>query len=96
MSLNPIPIIGTVKLHGIHAYIIIASDNTITLQSRNNARLFETADTLGFATAMSKKHLTILGLRNQFVSRWRKLNPSLDPDVRLPVTIAGEWIGENI
>ncbi|KAF9739801.1 hypothetical protein PMIN01_02435 [Paraphaeosphaeria minitans] len=62
-----ISIVGTVKLHGTHADILISSDNTIALQSRNNAVLLETADNLGFAKSMSTKRPDILRLRDQFL-----------------------------
>ncbi|KAL1593324.1 hypothetical protein SLS60_010932 [Paraconiothyrium brasiliense] len=96
LTLEPIPIVGTVKLHGTHADILIDSDNNITLQSRNNAVLLEIADNLGFAKAMSKKQSTILKLRDQFLARWKELNPNKTLSTELPITIAGEWIGEKI
>jgi hypothetical protein len=85
-----------VKLHGTHADILVSSNNTITLQSRNNAVLLQAADNLGFANAMSRKHATILRLRDQFVDRWKELNPEKILDAALPITIAGEWIGQKI
>lgn len=94
--LDPIPMIGTVKLHGTHADIIISSDNIITFQSRNNSKLSETADNLGFAKSMSTKHNTIIELKDQFIDRWKDLNPGLVLNLDMPVTIAGEWIGEKI
>ena len=94
--LGPIPIIGTVKLHGTHADIIVSSDDRITFQSRNNAVLTEAADNLGFAKAMSTKTTTILHIRDQFIGRWRELNPGKPLNPNLSVTIAGEWVGEKI
>ncbi|OAG08566.1 uncharacterized protein CC84DRAFT_1162496 [Paraphaeosphaeria sporulosa] len=93
---GPISIVGTVKLHGTHADILVSSDNTITLQSRNNSVLLETADNLGFAKSMSTKRPAILRLRDEFLVRWKKLNPEETLDTALPVTIAGEWVGEKI
>jgi hypothetical protein len=95
-KLGPIPIIGTVKLHGTHADIIISGNDTITLQSRNNANLLTTADNQGFATAMAKKHDTILQLRDKFIARWSEVNQGKTLAADIPVTIAGEWIGEKI
>ncbi|KAF1962091.1 hypothetical protein CC80DRAFT_588705 [Byssothecium circinans] len=94
--LDPIPIVGTVKLHGTHADILVGSDDSITLQSRNNVNLRVTADNFDFAKSMSQVRPTLLRLRDQFVSRWKELNPSTALDYSLPVTIAGEWIGEKI
>lgn len=95
-TLEPIPIVGTVKLHGTHADILIDFDDAITLQSRNNANLLTTADNQGFATAMARRHDTILQLRDKFVGRWSEKNPEKKLDTNIPVTIAGEWIGEKI
>jgi len=95
-ELVPIPIAGTVKLHGTHADIIVSHNDRITFQSRNKPNLLATADNHGFATAMAVKHATILSLRSQFIARWKELNPFEDQDPELPVTIAGEWIGERI
>ncbi|KAF2451781.1 hypothetical protein P171DRAFT_426238 [Karstenula rhodostoma CBS 690.94] len=92
----PVPIIGTVKLHGTHADILVSSNDNINLQSRNNALLLETADNLGFAKAMSSKRPTILRLRDQFLVRWKELNREKALDTALPITIAGEWVGEKI
>ncbi|KAF2250802.1 hypothetical protein BU26DRAFT_517586 [Trematosphaeria pertusa] len=94
--LEPIPIIGTVKLHGTHADILVFANNDIVLQSRNKVNLRSTSDNHGFATAMEKKRATLLRLRDRFVARWKKLHPGEELDTSLPVTIAGEWIGEKI
>jgi hypothetical protein len=97
-TLPPIPIIGTVKLHGTHADILVSPlpSNTIIFQSRNNPNLLPTADNHAFATTMSAKSSTILNLRDQYIARWKSLSPTatLNPD--MPITIAGEWIGPKI
>ncbi|KAF2475148.1 uncharacterized protein BDR25DRAFT_100281 [Lindgomyces ingoldianus] len=94
--LPSIPIVGTVKLHGTHVDILVYQDNTIVLQSRNNANLMTTADNQGFANAMTKKRGAILSLRNRYHARWRELHPGEPIDMSVPITIAGEWIGEKI
>ncbi|KAF2180953.1 hypothetical protein K469DRAFT_714156 [Zopfia rhizophila CBS 207.26] len=94
--LEPIPIVGTVKLHGTHADILIYSDNQIVLQSRNKTHLQTTADNQGFAAAMSRKSHTLLSLRNRYQERWKQLNPNAKLDTSKPIIIAGEWIGEKI
>jgi hypothetical protein len=98
ISLESIAIIGTVKLHGTHADIVIAPSpaSTITLQSRNTANLSPTADNFGFAATMATKREAILRLRDQFLARWSSLNPDAELDTSIPVTIAGEWIGPGI
>lgn len=96
LHLDPIPITGTVKLHGTHADIIVTADNDIIFQSRNNTNLHPTADNFEFATTLSKKGDIILRLRNQFATCWKNLNPDAKLDTTIPVTIAGEWIGSSI
>jgi hypothetical protein len=92
----PIPIIGTVKLHGAHADILVHHDNTIILQSRNVTNLSVNADNYGFATTMTQKSPAILRLRDEYLARWRELNPEQELDETIPVTIAGEWIGTGV
>jgi hypothetical protein len=96
VHLEPIPIIGTVKLHGTHADIIIGNDNTITLQSRNKVNLLPTADNYEFAATMSKKTESLLRLRDRLIARWKNLNPTTTLDTTTSITIAGEWIGTKI
>jgi hypothetical protein len=92
----PIPIIGTVKLHGAHADILVHHDNTVVLQSRNTTNLSVTTDIYSFAASMTPKTPAILKLRDQYLARWRELNPEKHLDESTPVTIAGEWIGAKI
>jgi hypothetical protein len=92
----PIPIIGTVKLHGAHADILIHHDNTIALQSRNVTNISVNTDNYGFAGSMSQKSTAILKLRDAYLTRWRELNPKEQLDESIPVTIAGEWIGTGV
>ncbi|ORY14379.1 hypothetical protein BCR34DRAFT_444579, partial [Clohesyomyces aquaticus] len=91
-----IPLLGTTKLHGTHADILVHPDNSVTLQSRNNPVLLTTADNHGFAAFMSAKTLPILQLQDRYVQRWKDLNPGKMLDETVPLTIAGEWIGSNI
>lgn len=95
VTLAPVPIIGTVKLHGTHADILFHND-TITLQSRNTTNLLTTADNHGFATAMAPLTQPLLRLRDRFIARWKALNPTAMLDPTQPLTLAGEWIGSNI
>ncbi|KAF2650724.1 hypothetical protein K491DRAFT_720511 [Lophiostoma macrostomum CBS 122681] len=96
--LSPIPIIGTVKLHGTHADIVVSQSpsNIVVFQSRNNPKLLPTADNHAFATTMSPKTPTILKLRDEYIARWRDLNPTETLDETVPITIAGEWIGPKV
>lgn len=93
---EPIPLVGTVKLHGTHADILVYNDNKIVFQSRNNVSLQITADNQGFAAAMANRRQTILHLRDQIQTRWKQLNGDEELDTSTPTIIAGEWIGEKI
>ncbi|KAH7386052.1 hypothetical protein BKA66DRAFT_461385 [Pyrenochaeta sp. MPI-SDFR-AT-0127] len=95
-ELEPLPMLGTVKLHGTHADILVYKDNRIVFQSRNVIGLSSTRDNQGFATEMSKKTKPLIRLRELYLVRWKQLNTGESLDENLPVLIAGEWIGEKI
>jgi hypothetical protein len=96
VTTEPIPIIGTIKLHGTHADILIYSDDRIVFQSRNIVGLQVAKDNAGFAATMSQKTKSLLRLRDLFVARFSQLNPEVPVDPAFPILIAGEWIGESI
>ncbi|KAF2126953.1 hypothetical protein P153DRAFT_368974 [Dothidotthia symphoricarpi CBS 119687] len=96
VHLEPISIVGMVKLHGTHADVLVYNDDSIVFQSRNIVHLQTSKDNQGFAKAMSSKTKTLLRLRNLYIARWTQLNPSATLDPTHPVLIAGEWIGSNI
>lgn len=96
VELDPIPIIGTVKLHGTHADILIYNDDRIVFQSRNIVGLQVAKDNAGFATTMSQKTKALLRLRDLLLARFAQLNPDITLDPSHPVLIAGEWIGHSI
>lgn len=96
VALEPVPFIGTVKLHGTHADILVYPDDRIVFQSRNIPGLSVAKDNQGFAATMLNKTDAILQLRNLYLARWRELNPNATIEESLPVLIAGEWIGEKI
>ncbi|KAI9730873.1 MAG: hypothetical protein M1834_005591 [Cirrosporium novae-zelandiae] len=92
-----IPLVGTVKLHGTHADIVIRGDNSIALQSRNRTSLSLEADNYKFAQFMWVLQPQILNLKQQYHARYTELNPggpAMDPE--FPLIIAGEWIGQGI
>lgn len=93
---DSIPIIGYAKLHGTHGDIVIYPNDKIILQSKNVSNITPLNDNLGFAAAMADKTPAILAIRNQYVERWKGLNPSTPLDAHSPVVIAGEWIGTGI
>jgi hypothetical protein len=96
IALEPIPFIGTVKLHGTHADILVYSDGRIVFQSRNITGLSVEKDNQGFAATMSNRREAVIQLRDSYLARWRELNPGATTEEDLPVLIAGEWIGKNI
>ncbi|KAH7380220.1 hypothetical protein DE146DRAFT_681986 [Phaeosphaeria sp. MPI-PUGE-AT-0046c] len=96
LNLDPIPFIGTVKLHGTHADILIYNDDRIVFQSRNIVGLQVAKDNAGFATTMSQKTKVLLRLRDLFIARFTQLHPHTSLDQSRPVLIAGEWIGQSI
>ena len=89
-------LVGTVKLHGTHADIVIDDNDRIRLQSRNQTDLQPAKDNCGFATFADPLKQDILALRNAFVARYRTLNPNIPLVPELPVVIAGEWCGGSI
>ncbi|KAF3009862.1 hypothetical protein E8E13_010617 [Curvularia kusanoi] len=93
---EPIPIVGFAKLHGTHADILVYADDGIVLQSKNVSGLTASNDNHGFAVAMAERTVPILELRDQYITRWRTLNPDTPLQTEFPVLIAGEWIGTNI
>ncbi|KAG9194853.1 hypothetical protein G6011_04888 [Alternaria panax] len=96
IALEPVPYVGTVKLHGTHADILVYPDDRIVFQSRNITGLSVAKDNQDFAATMSSKTDAILRLRNLYLARWTELNPSGTTEESLPVLMAGEWIGEKI
>jgi hypothetical protein len=99
-SISPSPptlsITGTVKLHGTHADILIYPDNAIILQSRNCVNISTTSDNHGFAAAMATKSPVLHALRDQYLERYKELNPDAQLDPHAPMTLAGEWIGIGV
>ncbi|KAK5117079.1 hypothetical protein LTR85_009010 [Meristemomyces frigidus] len=92
---EPIPMVGTVKLHGTHADLLVLSNGDIVCQSRNRAVITPESDNLGFATFCSKRRPQILKLELRIRNRWRKLHPGAEIGDGL-VILAGEWIGAGI
>lgn len=89
-------LIGTVKLHGTHADIVIDAEDVIRFQSRNQTDLRPEKDNEGFATFAGALEQDILALKYAYVSRYRALNRSAPLKPTYPVVIAGEFCGGNI
>jgi hypothetical protein len=95
-SPNTFDIVGTVKLHGTHADIVVHTDDRTTFQSRNKEMLTKERDNCGFVAAMESQNAAILGLRDRYHERFCELNPEEPIDRSKPLLLAGEWIGQGI
>ncbi len=89
-------LIGTVKLHGTHADMVIDAKDAIRFQSRNQTDLRPEKDNEGFATFADPLKQDILALKNAYISRYRALNPCTPLEPAYPVIIAGEFCGGKI
>ncbi|UPX17534.1 uncharacterized protein EKO05_0007883 [Ascochyta rabiei] len=95
VTLEPIPIVGSVKLHGTHTDILVYSDEKIILQLKNGSNITTTNDDQSIVAAMADKMDAILDIRNKYLACWRKLNSNTPLNPRHPILITGEWIGTN-
>jgi hypothetical protein len=93
---DTLEIVGTVKLHGTHADIVIHSNDTIIFQSRNQQTLTRNRDNCGFVAAMELQHQAILQVRNRYHERFCSLIPATPISEDEPLILAGEWIGQGI
>jgi RNA ligase len=94
---NPIiKLTGTVKLHGTHADIVIESDNTVRIQSRNKLSVDIEHDNYSVAASLLPLKKEALKLRDQCRDRYLQLNPGNEIDDEDPVILAGEWIGPGV
>lgn len=91
-----IKLTGTVKLHGTHADIVIDSDNTVRLQSRNRLSLDIEHDNYNVAAILLPLKNEALELRDRCKERFLKLNPGIEIEEKHPVILAGEWIGPGV
>jgi len=91
-----IKLTGTVKLHGTHADIVIESDNTVRIQSRNRLSLDIEHDNYNVAASLLPLQKVILELKDRAVDKWRQLNSPEELEEDEPVILAGEWIGPGV
>ena len=89
-------LIGTVKLHGAHADIVIHSDNTMQLQSRNVTGLSREKDLYNIAKSILSLEAEVLDLKKRYRERFMELNPGVEIKEEFSTIIAGEWIGPGI
>jgi hypothetical protein len=91
-----IKLTGTVKLHGTHADIVIESNNTIRIQSRNRLSLNMEHDNYNVAASLLPLKEEILELRDRVKDRWQEGNIFEKMEENKPVILAGEWIGPGV
>jgi hypothetical protein len=91
-----IKLTGTVKLHGTHADIVIESNNTVRIQSRNRLSLNMEHDNYDVAASLLPLRKEILELRDRVKDRWQEGNVFEKLDENKPVILAGEWIGPGV
>lgn len=91
-----INLVGTVKLHGAHADILIHSDDSMQLQSRNIVGLTCEKDAYSIAKTLLPLEAEALDLKRRFRARFLELNPGVEINEEHPTIIAGEWIGPGV
>lgn len=91
-----IKLTGTVKLHGTHADIVIESNNTIRIQSRNRLSLNIEHDNYDVAASLLPLKKEILELRDRVKDRWQERNVFEKIEDHQPIILAGEWIGPGV
>ena len=89
-------LVGTVKLHGTHADMVIDKNDFLRLQSRNQINLRLDSDNFGFAAFALPVQDNIVSLKNAIVARYCALNPTIPFRPEHPVVLAGEWCGGSI
>jgi hypothetical protein len=93
---HKLTLVGTIKLHGAHADIVVNFDNSFRIQSRKQHSLSLEKDVHGVAAHLLPLRKEIIRLRDCFVARFQELNPNTFLDPRYPIVIAGEWVGPGI
>jgi len=102
-KLSPLPtleFIGTVKLHGTNASIVAHEDGTITFHSKSRTlgylqpdNTFELlSDNSEFAQSMQRKTTGVRAVVSKALSAAKEMYG----EVRYPVKISGEWVGQGV
>lgn len=95
-DVTSIVLVGTVKLHGVHADVVIDNDNNIRLQSRNMLSLTRKNDVQDFAVRVLPLAPHLIALKSRILARFLDLNPGATIQPEHPLIIAGEWIGPGV
>lgn len=96
IDMEQLQMIGHVKLHGAHNDIVVHSDDSIQLQSRNIEHLSLQKDSHEFAKNMLPKRAGILRLKKRIHDRFKEKNPGIEIDATRPLIIGGEWCGPGV
>jgi hypothetical protein len=91
-----IPLVGTVKLHGTHADLVIHSNGDVFIQSRNREQLTAELDNYDTYKTLIPLRPEILRLRDRYHKRFYELNPGMHVLDTFPTIIGGEYIGPGI
>ncbi len=91
-----IKLTGTVKLHGTHTDIVIESNYTIRIQSRNKLSLNIEHDNYNVAASLLPLRKDMLELSDRVKGRWQERNVFEKMDANEHVVLAGEWIGPGV
>ena len=91
--------IGTTKLHGTNASIVLGEDGVISFHSKNNLLGFMIgdkftllADNSEFAQSMSRRFSEVQSI----LKKAKESAVKLSGEVKYPLKISGEWCGEGI
>ena len=95
-GVSSFPLVGTVKLHGAHADIVIDRNDNVRLQSRNRLEVTMEDDLYGLASFLLPLRKEILVLKVMALDVFGEICPSSEVNPECPVIFAGEWIGYGI
>lgn len=91
--------IGTVKLHGTNASIVLQKDGTISFHSKNNllgyvknGRFTLLSDNAAFAQEMFQRFYSVL----EVIEGAKRVVKNVTGVDLLPIKISGEWCGQGI
>ncbi|KAF2628368.1 hypothetical protein BU25DRAFT_439375 [Macroventuria anomochaeta] len=92
-TLESILLVGSVKLHGTRADMLVYNGDKIVLQSKDVFNITIANDNQGFAAAMADNANTILDIRDQYLARWKFSNPNTPSPHRC---INNSWVQDTL
>ena len=97
-KVKPVEYLGTVKLHGTNASIVLHEDGTTTLHSKEHTLAtvkdgeWEIGqDNAEFAQSMQRREHTLTWLKDSIIGNLKKLGK-----LQYPIKISGEWAGQGV